>query len=219
MSTAEARNLAAIAAAAQKTGAAKGAKAAKNAPAEKPERTKTAPSTIESVALVCPGIGTAEIISQNYGLSSADVEGTRERSKARVLETLMEFDADVFEDRAIEMHYQNIVWPLVGEAERAGNFYQDKRLQASDLINRNKNDDRDSDRDPVAGFESRADRALEYAAKAGLRAAKFRAIAEGAADAYKEITGKDWAPYNAAPQAPATIERRSRAALLNALKD
>ena len=52
--------------------------------------------------------------------------------------------------------------------------------------------------------------------QAGLTAYALMAAAEGAVHAYAEITGDDWKPYVAPPQAPASVSRQSAAAELDA---
>lgn len=68
------------------------------------------------------------------------------------------------------------------------------------------NQDRDEDRGGAVGFESKAERIRQFAA------------AEGAGGAYKRITGEDWKAYQAAPQGPAPVERRSANAELSAFE-
>jgi hypothetical protein len=78
--------------------------------------------------------------------------------------------------------------------------------------------DRDEDRDGIAGFETKAERALNFAAEMGLQSYAMLAAAEGAIIAYKEIIGSDWKAYMAPAEGPATTERRSMAERMAALK-
>jgi len=73
---------------------------------------------------------------------------------------------------------------------------------------------RDEDREAPAGFESKAERAREFAAKMTMQAYALLAAAEGAINAYKEITGEAWKAYVAPNEQ--SVERRSAAAELSA---
>ena len=72
----------------------------------------------------------------------------------------------------------------VGSAYGAAQFYGTKVTQARDLTVASQNDDRDEDRDGVAGFESNGERARLFAAEMGLQAYALMAAAEGAVHAY-----------------------------------
>jgi hypothetical protein len=87
----------------------------------------------------------------------------------------------------------------------------DQRLhtQARDLTSKLANDDRDEDREGVYGFDSRAARARQFAAEAGLTAYALMAAAEGAVDAYTHITGDKWKPYEPPVAGPATVGRQA----------
>jgi hypothetical protein len=61
--------------------------------------------------------------------------------------------------------------------------------QANDLIVKGANDDRDEDRDGVAGFESRAECARLFAAEMGLQA--YALATEGTVSAYAHLTGQE----------------------------
>jgi hypothetical protein len=73
---------------------------------------------------------------------------------------------------------------------------------------------RDEDREAPAGFESKAERAREFAAKMTMQAYALLAAAEGAINAYKEITGEAWKAYVTPNEQ--SVERRSAAAELSA---
>ena len=98
---------------------------------------------------------------------------------------------------------------LVGSACRAAQFYGGKVTQARDLTSKLANDDRDEDREGVYGFDSRAARARQFAAEAGLTAYALMAAAEGAVDAYTHITGDKWKPYEPPVAGPATVGRQA----------
>jgi hypothetical protein len=63
----------------------------------------------------------------------------------------------------------------------------------------------------VAGFESKAERARQFAAEMGLQAYALMAAAEGAVHAYAHITGEDWKPYEAPVAASSSTGRKSAA--------
>jgi hypothetical protein len=71
------------------------------------------------------------------------------------------------------------------------------------------NDDRDEDRDGVASFDSKAERARLFAAEMGLQAYALMAAAEGAVHAYNAITGEDWKPYEPPPSPAGSIRPAS----------
>jgi hypothetical protein len=110
----------------------------------------------------------------------------------------------------MEIHLQRVVGSFVSSAYGAATFYGTKVTQAKDLTMKSQNDDRDEDRGGVSGFESKAERARQFAAEMGLQAYALMAAAEGAVSAYAHITGEDWKPYEA-PAAPASSTSRHSA--------
>ena len=113
--------------------------------------------------------------------------------------------------KAMEIHLQRIVGAFVGSAYGAATFYQSKVTTARDLTVASQNDDRDEDRAGVAGFESKAERARQFAAEMGLQAYALMAAAEGAVHAYAHITGETWKPYEAPVAASSSTARKSAA--------
>jgi len=113
------------------------------------------------------------------------------------------------------MHFQRIVGTYVASAQGAGNFYSDKVSEARAITSKLANDDRDEDRDGPVGFESRAEKARKFAADLTMQAYALLAAAEGAINAYIEITGEDWKPYVPASEQP-SVARKSAAAELGA---
>ena len=123
---------------------------------------------------------------------------------------------DDLNDKAMAIHLQRIVGAFVSSAHGAATFYGTKVTAARDLTAKGANDDRDEDRDGPSGFESKAERARQFAAEMGLQAFALMAAAEGAVHAYAHITGDDWKPYEP-PIAPgAGISRLSADAQLGA---
>jgi hypothetical protein len=74
------------------------------------------------------------------------------------------------------------------------------------------NDNRDEDRDGPSGFEDRAARARSFAAEMGLQAYALLAAAQGAVDAYAQMIGEDWKPYEAPRSVSENVSRQSAAA-------
>ena len=81
------------------------------------------------------------------------------------------------------------------------------------------NEHQDEDRDGVAGFKSKAERARLFAARMGLQAYALLAAADGAVSAYEHVTGETWKPYEPETPGPAPIARQSAAAELAAFGD
>ena len=119
---------------------------------------------------------------------------------------------DNLNERAMAMHLQRIVGSFVASACGAGQFYGQKVSQAKDLTARLANDHRDEDRDGPSGFEDRAARARSFAAEMGLQAYALLAAAQGAVDAYAQMIGEDWKPYEAPRPVSENVGRQSAAA-------
>ena len=116
----------------------------------------------------------------------------------------------------MRIHLQRIVGAFVGSAHGAGTFYSSKVTAARELTMKLANEDRDEDRDGVLGFDTRAARAREFAAAAGLTAFALFAAATGAVHAYAELTGEDWKPYEA-PAPSRSVSRQAASTELDAL--
>ena len=158
--------------------------------------------TFELVQAHAPHAGLAENLSRTFGIDPVDyaaiLEATEENIglSAKALQPTLN-------DKAMEIHLQRVVGSFVSSAYGAATFYGTKVTQAKDLTMKSQNDDRDEDRGGVSGFESKAERARQFAAEMGLQAYALMAAAEGAVSAYAHITGEDWKPYEA-PAAPAS---------------
>ncbi|VFU17541.1 hypothetical protein [Methylocella tundrae] len=190
----------------KRSGTAAPAKAAKPAKAS---------VTIEIARLLCPAPRVVENIANTFGLSVPDFDGIRESHESAFRKMWHSFD-DALNEKATMMHFQRIAGSLVSSAVGAGRFYSEKVSAAKDLTSRLANDHRDEDRDAPVGFDSKAQRAREFAADMAMQAYALLAAAEGAVSAYQEITGEEWKAYQAPTQGPATVERRSAAAEVNA---
>ena len=178
-------------------------------------QTSIAPVTFTLAASVCPNESVAAAIATRFGLNPVDYAAIREAaeemigSHARLL-------ADTVNEKAMAIHLQRLVGALVGSAHSAGRFYGQKVTEARDLTSRLANDARDEDRDGVLGFDSKAQRARQFAAELGLQAYSFLAAAEGAVDAFAALTGEDWKPYQRTPMNADTVAGQSATAELAA---
>ena len=185
------------------------------AKAAKPVKPAKASVTIEIARLLCPSPRVTENVATAFGLSVPDFDGIREAHESALRQMWRSFD-DALNERATLMHFQRNTGSLVSSAAGAGRFYSEKVSAAREMTSSLANDHRDEDRDAPVGFDSKAQRAREFAADMAIQAYALLAAAEGAVKAYREITGEEWKPYEAPTQGPATVERRSASAELNA---
>jgi hypothetical protein len=186
-------------------------------PSAKTNAGKRAALTIETARLLCPTTKVAENVATAFALDLPDFEGIRETHARGFRDQWKSFDESLNE-RATMMHFQRLTAALVGSATGAGRFYTQKVTEARDATSKLANLDRDEDRDPVAGFDSKADRVRKFAADMAMQAYALLAAAEGAIEAYQEITGEDWKAYEAEQENPGKVERRSAAAELGAFE-
>ena len=179
------------------------------------KRSKTARPAIsfETAKLLCPDEQIAAKVSASFGLLLPEYETIREAHEQLLRKAWLSFD-EALNEKATEMHFQRIVGAFVSSAQGAGNFYSDKVTEARNLTSALSNEYRDEDRQAPAGFESKADRARQFAAEMAMQAYALLAAADGAVNAYKEITGEDWKPYVAPNEQ--SVERRSSAAEMSA---
>ena len=166
--------------------------------------------TLELVKAHAPHAGLAENLSRTFGIDPVDYTAIREGNEEHVVRSANVLRDDL-NDKAMEIHLQRIVGAYVSSAYGAAIFYQGKVTQAKDLTMASQNDDRDEDRTGVAGFESKAERARQFAAEMGLQAYALMAAAEGAVHAYAHITGDHWKPYEQPVAASSTPSRKSAA--------
>ena len=164
--------------------------------------------TLELVAAHAPSQGLVGRLCSTFGLDAVDYEGIREATKEQISLSAEALQPTVNET-AMKIHLQRVVGSFVGSAYGAAQFYGGKVTQARDLTSKLANDDRDEDREGVYGFESRAARARQFAAEAGLTAYTLMAAAEGAVDAYTHVTGDKWKPYEPPVAGPATVGRQA----------
>lgn len=164
--------------------------------------------TLELVQATAPHGSLAENLSRTFGIDPVDYAAIREGMEEHVVRSANVL-CDDLNDKAMEIHLQRVVGAFVGSAYGAATFYQSKVTAARDLTMKSQNDDRDEDRNGVAGFESKADRARQFAAEMGLQAYALMAAAEGAVHAYAHITGDTWKPYEAPVAPSSSVSRKS----------
>lgn len=184
------------------------------APAAAPART---PITFESAARLCPTEGQIAKIVVAYGLNAVDYAAIRETTE-EALATLAKVLAPYMNEKALEMRLQRVTGAHIGSAHGAGSFYDAKAAQARNLTSAMMNEDRDEDRMGVDGQANRAERARDFAATAAVQAYAALAAAEGARDAYAELTGETWKPYVSNALPGRTVDARAAAAQLAAFE-
>ena len=146
--------------------------------------------TLEMVQATAPHGSLAENLSRTFGIDPVDYAAIREGTEENVVRSANVL-CDDLNEKAMEIHLQRIVGAFVSSAFGAATFYQSKVTAARDLTMASQNDARDEDRTGIAGFESKAERARQFAAEMGLQAYALMAAAEGAVHAHAHITGND----------------------------
>ena len=177
-------------------------------PAPRTQRTRQA-ITFETVKALAPHEALAANLSRTFALDPVDYHAIREGTEEHMVRLANEL-TDNLNEKALEIHLQRIVDAFVRSAHGAANFYGTKVTEARDLTAASQNDHRDEDREPVYGFQSKAQRARQFAAETGLQAYALMAAAEGAIHAYAHVTGNTWKPY-AQPASAENLSRRSAA--------
>ncbi|MEK8121597.1 hypothetical protein WOB59_00305 [Methylocystis sp. IM4] len=170
--------------------------------------------SIETARLLCPNETIAANVATAFALSLPDFNDIRQTHDKALRDAWIAF-GEALNETATKMHFQRIVGTYVASAQGAGRFYSEKVAEARSLTSKLANDSRDEDRDAPAGFESKAQRARQFAADLAIQAYALLAAAEGAVSAFVEITGEDWKPY-VAPSDAQSVERKSAAAELGA---
>jgi hypothetical protein len=171
------------------------------------------PPTIEQAVLLCPTQGQAERIAERFGLIVPEYQSIHAFHDQALRDMASGFD-NALNEKATEMHFQRLVGALVSSAVGAGRFYSEKVSEARTAAARAA--DGGEEPDAPAGHESRAVRVAQFAADMGMQAFALLAAAQGAVDAYKEITGDDWVPYQAHDDGQAPLEQRSLKTQLSA---
>ncbi len=165
--------------------------------------------TLEALNMRGPRAGVAENVAAAFGLDPVDFDATSVAAKAALIAwadaltpAVNEFSLRVMLDRMVNA--------VLNSADGAITFYGEKMTQARDLTSKLGNEDRDEDREPVWGFETKAERARQFAAEACLAAFAQMAAAHGAVAAFEHVTGETWKPYTP-PTTPARSVSREAA--------
>ena len=186
-------------------------------------KTQTAPApktvrrpaySLERAITLCPSATQAHALATRFALEEVDYNSIREITEEALGKSIMAIKANM-NDQAVEIHMQRIVGSYVASACGGGDFYSAKVTTARELSTRLSNDSRDEDRNGVAGFDSKAQRAREFAATIGLQSYALLAAAQGAVDAFAAVTGNEWKPYQRA-DADQPLDRKAAQAALDA---
>jgi hypothetical protein len=160
----------------------------------KPAQSARQPIDLELARSLCPIGRVATAVAHTFGLPQVDGDAVTDETDAH-LRAMADALAVTLSERQLSIHMQRITQAFVASAFGAGQFYSNKISEARLLTDRLANDDRDEDRGGPIGFESRAERAREFAARACVQAFALMAAADGAARAFEHITGETWKPY------------------------
>jgi hypothetical protein len=171
--------------------------------------------TLELVQAHAPHASLAENLSRTFGIDPVDYAAILEATEENIGTSAKALQGTL-NDKAMEMHLQRVVGSFVSSAYGAASFYGTKVTAAKDLTMKSQNDDRDEDRAGVSGYESKAERARQFAAEMGLQAYALMAAAEGAVSAYAHVTGETWKPYEAPVAASTSTSRQSAQAQMAA---
>lgn len=173
--------------------------------------------TLEMVRLACPDAAQALRISESFGLPLLDSAGIRETHAHLITETAATL-SEGLKERAMQIHLQRIVGAYVGSAHGAGQFYSRAVSEARDATAKAANDARDEDLDGPVGMTGAAQRKREFAADMGLQAHALLMAAVGAVDAYEQVVGERWKPFERpVEQAGQTVDRKAAALQMDAL--
>ncbi len=170
--------------------------------------------TLASCALLAPTHDMMSKLSRLFGTDAVEVDEIAASTKAALQQQADTLAASLSE-KAIELHFQRLVGAYVGSAFGAATFFDSKRTVARDMATK-MNDDRDEDRDGPSGFENRVERAQGFAADMARQSYALLAAAEGAVEAYHEITGSEWKPYVPNTPESQTLSRHAATARASA---
>ena len=181
-------------------------------PTKKPatRNTRQDSPTFERAKLLSPTESGAEKIARTFALDPVDYAGIRDATEEHMVKLGQVLPIN---ETALKIHVQRLTGAHVAGAVRAGEFYSQRCTDARNLTSSLANDARDEDRDAPIGFDSRAARARQFAAEAGMQAHALLAAAEGALAAYAFLIGEDWKPYEGTN---APVSREAAAAELDA---
>ena len=169
-----------------------------------------------TAARECPDATQVANIVRAFGLPDVDYAAIRETTEEMMARAAVTLQGNLSE-KAVEIHLGRIVDAHVRSAYGAGQFYGMKAKVARDLNSKVANEDRDEDRMGVDGLPNDAERAREFAAQMAVQAFALLAAAEGAVDAYAQVTGSDWKPYQGNSRPATSVSRQAADAQIAAL--
>ena len=97
--------------------------------------------------------------------------------------------ADTMSEIGLRVFLQRLVAGFVDSACRTSELYDAKVAEARRANAKLHCEERDEDLPGVAGFDSRAQRTREFAAQLAMQATALLAAAEGAVQAFEQLTG------------------------------
>jgi len=177
------------------------------------------PMTLERARALAPHLGLMENIARSFPLDAMS-QGTAEEVYNELRDTMraqINAQADllsvVLSKPAMKVHLQRVVGAYVASAIGAGDYYQKRVTVMRDMHSAVANEHRDEDREAPAGFESRLDRARQFAAELAAQAFGLLAVADGAVAAHEDATGDKWKPYESQSQAQPVSKQAAAAQL------
>ena len=154
--------------------------------------------TLEHARKFCPSEHEADRIADAFGLDQIDPAVIRTSTRNHLTQ-LVQPIADHMTETGLKVFLQRLVAGFVDSACRTGEFYDAKVAEARRANAKLHCEDRGEDLPGVAGFDSRAQRTREFAAKLAMQAMALLAAAEGAVQAFEHLTGDTWRPYTPPP--------------------
>ena len=162
--------------------------------------------TLEHARKFCPSKHEADRIADAFGLDQVDMAFLRSNTQNH-LTRLAEPLADTMSEIGLRVFLQRLVAGFVDSACRTGELYDAKVAEARRANAKLHCEARDEDLPGVAGFDSRAQRTREFAARLAMQATALLAAAEGAVQAFEQLTGDTWRPYTRPPAV--SLDRRA----------
>ena len=154
--------------------------------------------TLEHAREFCPSEHEVDRIADAFGLDQIDPAVIRTSTRNHLTQ-LVQPIADHMTETGLKVFLQRLVAGFVDSACRTGEFYDAKVAEARRANAKLHCEDRGEDLPGVAGFDSRAQRTREFAAKLAMQAMALLAAAEGAVQAFEHLTGDTWRPYTPPP--------------------
>ena len=162
--------------------------------------------SLERARSLCPSEHEANRIADAFGLDQVDVGFIRTNTQNH-LTRLAEPLADTMSETGLRVFLQRLVAGFVDSACRTGELYDAKVAEARRANAKLHCEERDEDLPGVAGFDSRAQRTREFAARLAMQATALLAAAKGAVQAFEQLTGDSWRPYT--PPPAVSLDRRA----------